>query len=101
MLRWRKRRGSVQHVQNLLRSGRSVRVPVPDFGPAPLYSPRWPSLSRCDSANPRRYRQRARRLTPDEETTIRMLAKTKSLRSLAADFGVSHETIRAIIRQLK
>ena len=39
---------------------------------------------------------RARKLTPAEESTIRALAGTKSLRSLAADFGVSHETVRAV-----
>jgi hypothetical protein len=27
------------------------------------------------------------------------LAESKSLRALAADFGVSHETVRAIVRQ--
>jgi hypothetical protein len=30
---------------------------------------------------------------------IRALSDTKSLRSLAADFGVSDETVRAIIRR--
>jgi DeoR/GlpR family transcriptional regulator of sugar metabolism len=30
---------------------------------------------------------------------IRALAGTRSLRALAADFGVSHETIRAVLRQ--
>ena len=45
----------------------------------------------------RGYRERACRLTADQEPAIRNLAGTKSLRSLAAYFGVSHETIRAVL----
>ncbi len=45
----------------------------------------------------RRYARRGRKLTHTEDAAIRALAQTKSLRSLAADFGVSHETIRAIL----
>jgi hypothetical protein len=30
---------------------------------------------------------------------MRPLANTKSLRSLAADFHVSHETVRAVVRR--
>ena len=37
------------------------------------------------------------RLTEAERSAIRSLAAGKSLRSLAADFGVSHETIRAVL----
>jgi hypothetical protein len=40
-----------------------------------------------------------RKLAPEQESTIRALARTKSLRSLAADFGVSHETVRSICRR--
>ena len=40
-----------------------------------------------------RYARRARRLTPAEESAIRALAETRGLRSLAAAFGVSHETV--------
>jgi len=36
-------------------------------------------------------------LTLSQESEIRALARTKSLRSLAADFGVSHETVRAVL----
>ncbi len=43
-------------------------------------------------------RQRDSRLTDDERAMIRSLAITKSLRSLAADLGVSHETVRAALR---
>ena len=42
---------------------------------------------------------RVRQLSPDQEAAIRALAQTKSLRSLAADFGVSHETVRAVLRR--
>ncbi len=97
-MHWRKRRGSVQHVQNLLRSGRPFRVPVPDFRPAPAYTPRWSARSRRDDPAPRRYARRPGKLTAGQESAIRALAGTKSLRSLAADFGVSHETVRAVLR---
>lgn len=43
-------------------------------------------------------RQRRSRLTDEERAIIRSLACTKSLRSLTADLGVSHETIRAAMR---
>ncbi len=42
---------------------------------------------------------RVRKLSLDQESAIRTLAQTKSLRSLAADFGVSHETVRAVLRR--
>jgi hypothetical protein len=42
---------------------------------------------------------RGRKLAPDQEAAIRALAGSKSLRSFAADFGVSHETIRKVLRQ--
>jgi transposase len=43
-------------------------------------------------------RERPGQLAPQERYAIRSLALTKSLRSLAADFGVSHETVRRVIR---
>ena len=66
------------------------RVAVPDFR-------LLPQCRRCGSGV--RYSLRARRLTPAEESAIRALGASKSLRSLAADFGVSHETVRAICRR--
>ncbi len=93
--RWRKRRGSNPHLQNLP-SGHS-RVPILDFRMGSSTFPRWPSSR--DVATPSRYRGRARRLTVEQESAIRSLAGTRSLRSLAVDFGVSHETIRAVVRQ--
>ena len=50
---------------------------------------------------PGRYRARPRKLTPAQEAAICALAATRSLRELAADFGVSHETIRAVCRRLR
>ena len=41
---------------------------------------------------------RRRRLSMEQEAAIRAFAGTKSLRSLAADFGVSHETVRSVLR---
>ena len=70
---------------------------MPDLRPADSHAPRWAARSRRDDPAPRRYRVRARKLTPEQESTIRALAATKSLRSLAADFGVSHETVRAVL----
>ncbi len=98
---WRKRRGSVQHLQNLLRSGRPVRVPVPDFRPAPIYSPRWSAPSETNRSTARRYARRPSKLTPAQESAIRSLAATRSLRSLAVDFAVSYETIRTVIQSAK
>jgi hypothetical protein len=73
------------------------RIPFPDLRTEPTSHPRWPSSR--DAATPSRYRVRARRLTPEQGSKIRALAVTRSLRSLTADFGVSHETIRAVVRQ--
>ena len=41
---------------------------------------------------------RKRKLSSEQVGAIRAYAATKSLRSLAADFGVSHETVRSVIR---
>ena len=94
----RYQRGAVQHLQDL--SDQTVRVPVPDFRPVSApFAPRWPARSRRDDDAARRYRARPRKLTPPDESAIRARAGTKSLRSLAADFGVSHETVRAVLRE--
>jgi len=73
------------------------RIVVPDFRIRTALVPRWPS--RRDGSIRPRYHNRARTLTAEQEVAIRALAGTKSLRSLAADYGVSHETIRAVVRQ--
>ena len=75
------------------------RIPFPDLRTDPAVVPRWPS--RRHASSPVRYRVRARRLTPEQESAIRTLSGSKSLRSLAADFDVSHETIRAVLRQAR
>ena len=74
------------------------RIAIPDLRPHPAFTPRWSTGSRRDTPTSSRYRQRARRLTPVQEASIQSLAATKSLRSLAAEFGVSHETVRRVIR---
>jgi len=73
------------------------RVPIRDFRPTPALQLIWSSLG--DGCQSYRYRARARKLTLAHESTIRALAGTRSLRRLAADFGVSHETIRKVLRQ--
>ena len=88
--------GSVQHDQNLLRSGRPVRIVVPDFRPASAYGPQCSATSQRDESTARRYACRPRKPTPEQEAAIRSRAETMSLRSLAAEFGVSHETVRAV-----
>ena len=41
---------------------------------------------------------RRRKRSPEQEAAIRALAGTSSLRPLAAEFGVSHETIRGVVQ---
>ena len=91
---WGKRRGSVPHVQNL--SGR--HVPVPDASAGSVRAPCHPSCQSEGGAPARPRRVAARKLTAEQESEVRSLAGTRSLRSLAAQFGVSHETVRAILR---
>ncbi len=76
-----------------------IRVLVPDLRPGPIYTPRRPADSPLNAACPRRYACRPGKLTPVQESAIRALAHTKSLRSLAGDFGVSHETIRSVLKR--
>jgi hypothetical protein len=65
------------------------RVSVPDLRPVRRRTP-------CGSGA--RYSERSRRLTPEQESAIRAFGATWSLRSLAAAYGVSHETVRAVLR---
>jgi hypothetical protein len=46
-------------------------------------------------------RLRARKLTTEQEAAIREEIGNRSLRELAAEFGVSHETIRTVLRPSK
>jgi hypothetical protein len=46
------------------------------------------------------YAPRQSKLTAEQKATIRSEAGSHTLRDLAADFGVSHETIRTVLRQL-
>ena len=42
---------------------------------------------------------RRRKLSPEQEAAIRAQAGIRTLRELAADFGVSHETVRSVCRR--
>ena len=42
---------------------------------------------------------RRRKLTREQEAAIRALAAARSLRSVAAEFGVSHEMVRGVLRE--
>ena len=66
------------------------RVAIPDLRP---------DQCRHHSGSGARYSVRTRKLTAAEESTTRALAGTKSLRKLAAELGVSHETVRAVCRR--
>ncbi len=44
---------------------------------------------------------RRQKLSPEQEAALRAQAGTKSLRTLAAEFGVSHETVRAVLRAIE
>jgi hypothetical protein len=72
------------------------RIQIPDLGPCVSQSCRWP-LRRCGTPRPR-FRARVRKLTIEQVAAIRPLAETQTLRTLDAEFGVSHETIRTTLR---
>ena len=65
------------------------RIAVPYFRINSALVPRWPS--RRIAASPCRYRARALRLTREQESGIRALAGTKSLRSLAGGINLFGE----------
>ena len=44
---------------------------------------------------------RPRRLPPEQEARLRRMATGRTLRDLAAEFGVSHETVRAVLRDAR
>jgi hypothetical protein len=85
----------IDSAPSILPNGRS-RIPFPDLRTETASQPRWPS--RRDASSSLRYGTRARKLSLEQESAIRALAGTRSLRSLAADFWVSHETIRMALR---
>ena len=66
------------------------KVQIPDY-----YVKHSPIFDGAES----RYTRRPRKLSPAEERKIRFLSQYQSLRSLAADFDVSHETVRTIIQE--
>ena len=92
-------REDLSTVMSLRRKRRgSVALPRHDVGVVVIAeAPRRPLSGRSKRAayhTPRR-----RKLSPEQEAVIRAAAGTRSLRELAAEFGVSHETIRAVARR--
>ena len=75
------------------------QIPIPAMGTTASFPWRSPASEPRNDATPGRYRSRPRTLTPEHAATIRALAGTRSLRSLAAEFGVSHETVRTAVRR--
>jgi DNA-binding CsgD family transcriptional regulator len=73
------------------------------FGAAPsahwLFTPRPFILAAPSRGTTSRYRSRSRRLSPDDEREIARLSGHLSLRSIAAHYGVSYETIRTAVRR--
>ena len=43
-------------------------------------------------------RRQPGRLTAEERRAVHSVASSRSLRDLATEFGVSHETVRAVLR---
>jgi DNA invertase Pin-like site-specific DNA recombinase len=78
---------------------RPRRMLIPDLRARASGTRRWPSRQ-APSVEPR-YRVRARRLTSEQERSIQALAAMRSLRELAAEFGISHETIRTVLRHAR
>jgi hypothetical protein len=83
----RKRRGSDSHMRHVL-DGTVVIATAPE-------------RSRSDVSRRESYqRPRPRKLTIEDRDAIHSEAnRGRSLRSLAGTFGVSHETIRVVLRQ--
>jgi hypothetical protein len=78
-----------------------VRVPMPGQRSASLAClVRSAAPSPSHAPPTRRYVRRARSLTPNQEAKIGAVAGSESLRSLAARFGVSHETVRSVLRRV-
>jgi hypothetical protein len=82
----RKRRGSDSHIRHVL-DGTVLIASAPERRPV--------GVSRREGYQ----RPRRRKLTVEERDTIHSKTNSgRSLRSLAGAFGVSHETIRAVLR---
>jgi hypothetical protein len=70
-----------------------------ETGVSPVRGQRLHPLEALTGADPKRKRS-FRKVRLEQDATIRALAETKSLRSWTTDFGISHETIRAVLRQV-
>src|SRR5215207_8111200 len=86
MVDWRKRWGSDSHMRHVLH-GIVVIAEAP------------PRRVSGRSKRAAYHTPRLRKLSPDQEAAIRRLAATRGPRELAAEFGVSHETIRTVQRR--
>jgi hypothetical protein len=83
----RKRRGSLARIPH-------IEEYLPLAGPTPDHR-----VGRSErSERSERPTPLAGKLNPAQRAQIRALAGSRSLRSLAAGFGVSHESVRAVIR---
>jgi hypothetical protein len=88
-LMWRKRRGSVSSPRHDIGGTEPIEI-------APV-----PPRRVCGRSKRTAYHApRQSKLTAEQKATTRSEAGNRTLRSLAADFGVSHETIRTVLRQL-
>ena len=83
----RKRRGSVASPRHGLGTEPIVVAAVPPRRVSGL-------SKRASYQAPRR-----RKLSREQEAAIRAEAGSRSLRELAAEFGVSHETVRGVLRE--
>jgi hypothetical protein len=87
---WRKRRGSVSSP----RHDTSGTEPI-DIAPVPARRVSGRSKRTAYHA-PRR-----RKLSSEQEVAIRSEAGNRTLRELVAEYGVSHETIRAVVHECR
>ena len=72
------------------------------FAPRRLVVPDLrPRRRRASYGSETRYSAQGQKLTPEDEAHIRAFAGTRSLRSLAAEFGVSHETVRSVLQAVR
>ena len=83
----RKRRGSDAHIRHVL-DGTMVIAAAPERSPVGV------------SGREGYQRPRPHKLATEERNAVRLEANSgRSLRNLAAAYGVSHETIRAVLRE--
>jgi hypothetical protein len=87
-LMWRKRRGSVSSPRH--DSAGTALIEIAAVPPRPVSG----KSRRASYQSPRR-----RKLSLEQEATVRREAGNCTLRELAAEYEVRHETIRTVLRQ--